>query len=58
MDVAATPLSVLDALIACGVDNVALFLEETQAQHIADQVFDGSFLHLALMLRSRSWMNG
>ena len=33
-------LTVLDALIACGVDNHALFLEETQAQRIADDVFD------------------
>ena len=37
------PWTVLDALIACGVDNVALFLEETQAQRIADDIFDGTF---------------
>ena len=35
--------TVLDALIACGVDNVAMFMEETQAQCIAEDLFDNSF---------------
>lgn len=36
--------TVLDALIACGVDDDALFLEETQAQQIADDdIFDNIF---------------
>jgi hypothetical protein len=35
--------TVLHALIACGVDNEVLFLEETQAQRIADDVFDNLF---------------
>jgi hypothetical protein len=43
MDVIVNPVTVLDALMACGVDNVALFLGETQAQRIADEVFNGSF---------------
>ena len=30
----------LHALIACGADNKVLFLKETQAQRIADDVFD------------------
>ena len=30
----------LDALIACGVDDVKLFMDETQAQRIADDIFD------------------
>jgi hypothetical protein len=35
--------TVLDALIACGVDNVALFMEQTQAERIAEEVFDNVF---------------
>jgi hypothetical protein len=31
--------SVLDALIACGVNNVALFCGETPAQRITDDIF-------------------
>ena len=34
---------VLDALIACGVDNVGLFMEHTQAQRIAEDIFDELF---------------
>ena len=36
-------MTVLDALIVCGVDNDALFSEETQAQRIADDIFDNVF---------------
>ena len=36
----AEPSTVFDALIACGVDNIALFMDETQAQRIADDLFD------------------
>ncbi len=43
VDVIVNPVTVLDVLMACGVDNVALFLGETQAQRIAYEVFDGSF---------------
>jgi hypothetical protein len=32
--------TVLGALIACGVDSVALFMDESQAQRIADNIFD------------------
>jgi hypothetical protein len=35
--------TVLDALIACGIDNVLLFMEETQAQRIAEDIFDNLF---------------
>lgn len=43
MAAADIPGTVLNALIACGVDNVALFLGETQAQRIADDIFDDTF---------------
>ena len=36
-------LTVLDAMIACGIDNEALFLEETQAQRIAADIFGDLF---------------
>jgi hypothetical protein len=36
--------TVLDAMIACGVDNEVLFMDETQAQRIADDAFDNPFL--------------
>ena len=39
----AEPSTVFDALIACGVDNIALFMDETQAQRIADDLFDSLF---------------
>jgi hypothetical protein len=35
--------TVLDALVTCGVDNVVLFQDETQAQRIADDIFDHLF---------------
>ena len=35
--------TVLDAMIACGIDNEVLFMEETQAQRIADDIFDNLF---------------
>jgi hypothetical protein len=35
--------TVLDALIACGVDNVTLFQNETAAQRLTDDVFDDQF---------------
>ena len=37
------PFTVVDALVACGVDNVVLFMGQTQAIRIADDVFNGSF---------------
>jgi hypothetical protein len=43
MAAADIPGTVLNALIACGVDNVTLFLGETQAQRIADDIFDDTF---------------
>ncbi|KAI2503573.1 hypothetical protein MHU86_10860 [Fragilaria crotonensis] len=36
--------TVLNALIACGVDNVTLFMGETAAQRIADDIFDNLFI--------------
>jgi hypothetical protein len=39
----ADELTVLNALIACGVDNAALFMGETAAQRIADDIFDNLF---------------
>jgi hypothetical protein len=40
-----TPIwTVLDAMIACGVDNEALFMGETQATRIAEDIFDNVFL--------------
>ena len=35
--------TVLDAMIVCGIDNKVLFMEETQAQRIADNIFDNLF---------------
>ena len=35
--------TVLDAFISCGVDHVAQFMGETQAQCIADDILDNSF---------------
>jgi hypothetical protein len=35
--------TVIDALIACGVDNVTLFQNETAAQRLTDDVFDDQF---------------
>ena len=35
--------TILDAMIACGVDNVILFMEESQAQRFADDIFDNVF---------------
>jgi hypothetical protein len=49
----AEPSTVFDALIACGVDKVALIIDETQAQRIADDVFDSLFT-LTWILLSRS----
>jgi hypothetical protein len=43
MAAAVAPRTILDAMIACGVDNVALFLRETQAQRLVDGTFDDSF---------------
>ena len=40
------PGTVLNALIACGVDNVALFLGETQAQRIADDILTTLLHHV------------
>ena len=35
--------TVVEALTACGVNNEALFLEQTQAQRIASDIFDNAF---------------
>lgn len=35
--------TVVDALIACGVNNIVLFMEQTQAQRIASDIFDDTF---------------
>jgi hypothetical protein len=35
--------TVVDALIACGVNNAVLFMEQTQAQRIAGDIFDDTF---------------
>jgi hypothetical protein len=35
-------LTILYALILCGVDHVALFMGKTEAERIADDVFDNS----------------
>ena len=43
MAAAVAPRTILDAMIACGVDNVELFLRETQAQRLVDDIFDDSF---------------
>jgi hypothetical protein len=32
--------TVLDAMITCGIDNDALFMEETQPHRVADDIFD------------------
>ena len=39
----ADAFTVLDALIACGVDDVVSFMEQTQAERIAGDVFDDLF---------------
>jgi hypothetical protein len=36
-------LTVIDAMVACGVDHVALFMDETQAQRLAADIFGGQF---------------
>ena len=43
MAAAVAPKTILDAMIACGVDNVVLFQGETQAQRLVDDMFDDSF---------------
>jgi hypothetical protein len=35
--------TVIDAMIACGVDNETFFMDETQAQRVADDIFDNVF---------------
>jgi hypothetical protein len=35
--------TVIDAMVACGVDNEVLFMEKTQAQRIADDIFANLF---------------
>lgn len=39
----AETFTVLHALIACGVDNTARFMDQTQAERIAEDVFDDHF---------------
>ena len=36
-------LTVCDAMIACGIENVVLFVDETQAQRIAEDIFGDLF---------------
>ena len=36
-------LTVVDAMIACGVDHEFLFLDETQAQRLASDIFGDQF---------------
>ena len=36
-------LTVRDAMIACGIHNVALFIDKTQAQRIAEDIFGDLF---------------
>ena len=36
-------MTVLDAIVACGVEHDALFMDETQAQRIANDIFDDRF---------------
>ena len=43
MAAAAVPNTVLDSLIACGINNVQLFDGQTQAQRVATEVFDDDF---------------
>ena len=40
---AANANTVLDAIIACGVNNVIMFDSYTAAQRIAEEVFDNDF---------------
>jgi hypothetical protein len=35
--------AVIEASTACGVNNKALFLDQTQAQRIASDIFDNAF---------------
>ena len=48
--------TVLDAMVACGVDNEALFMDETQAQRIADDVFSNLFTS-CMDATFRNWMS-
>ena len=36
-------LTVLDAMVACGVDHDQLFMDETQTQHLASDIFGDQF---------------
>jgi hypothetical protein len=36
-------LTIVDAMIACGVDHDVLFLDETQAQRLASDIFGDQF---------------
>ena len=36
--------TVVDALTACGVNNIVLFMDQTQAQRIASEIFDDAFI--------------
>jgi hypothetical protein len=37
-------LTVVDAMVACGIDHNALFQEQTQAMRIASESFSNGFL--------------
>ena len=36
-------MTVVDAMITCGVEHDALFMDETQAQRLANDIFDDRF---------------
>jgi hypothetical protein len=36
-------MTVVDAMVACGIEHDALFMDETQAQRIANDIFDDIF---------------
>jgi hypothetical protein len=35
--------TIINAMITCGVDNAVLFMEETQARRLAEDIFDDLF---------------
>ena len=41
---AANGNAVLDAIVACGVNNAIMFNGDTAAQRIVDEIFDNDFL--------------
>ena len=49
-------LTVVDAMVACGAENNVLFMEETQAQQLAADVFGDQFAS-CLDVTLRNWTN-